>query len=295
MERFLIKDKDITQLSNFKTKAKTKYYYEINMFQDIFALKNILDFSKKKNIPILFVGDGTNLLFAFDVYEWIIIKNNLKWYCYDKKTQLLDVYSSEKIWDIASILEEKYHQPLWHRFIGLPGTVGWAVFWNAWCFGLETENNFLEAQVYNIETWEIEILDRQKSEFGYRNSIYKSSQKYFIITTKFDLSRFEEKYASDVDNIKFRKEVQPAGNSCGSFFKNHSKEYSAGRLIEEVGLKGFHHQNAYFSEKHANFLMSEKENGDYKDLLFLIDLAKKKVKDQFGIELQAEVRIIKNI
>jgi UDP-N-acetylmuramate dehydrogenase len=63
-----------------------------------------------------------------------------------------------------------------------------------------------------------------------------------------------------VDNIKFRKEIQPSGNSCGSFFKNHSKEYSAGKLIEEVGLKGFRYNNAYFSEKHANFLMTKLDN-----------------------------------
>lgn len=294
MEKLLISDKDITQLSNFKTKAKTKYYFEINSLQDVFSLKNIVDFAKDKNLPLLFVGGGTNLLFAFDVFEWIVVKNNLKGYSYDPKSQVLEVYSSEKIRDIASMLEDKYQQTTWHRFIGLPGSVGGAVFWNAGCFGLETENNFLEAQVYNLETGEIEVLDRKKSEFGYRNSVYKSSEKYFIIKSKFNLAKFEEKYASEVDNIKFRKEVQPAGNSCGSFFKNHSKEYSAGKLIEEVGLKGFHYNNAYFSEKHANFLMSEIENGDYRDLLFLIDEAKQKVKEKFAIELQAEVRIIKN-
>lgn len=294
MQKLLKQNVDITGLSNFKTKAKTKYYYEINDISDVFNLKNILDFSKENNLKLLFVWGGTNLLFAFDVFEWIVIKNNLKWFAYDRVKQVLEVYTSESIREISEKLETDFGQNLWHRFIWLPGSIGWAVFWNAGCFWLETENNFLEAQVYNLETWEMEIINKQKADFWYRNSIFKQSEKYFIIKAKFDLSKLQEKYSSDVDNIKFRKEIQPKWNSAWSFFKNHSKEYSAWKLIEEVWLKWFAYNNAYFSEKHANFLMTKLDNWDYKDLLFLIEIAKKKVFDKFGIELLEEVRIIRN-
>lgn len=294
MQKLLTLDKDISHLSNFKTKAKTKYYYEINAISDVFQLKNILEFSRQNNLKLLFIGWGTNLLFAFDVFEWIVIKNNLKWFQYDTTKKVLEVYSAEPIREVAQKLESEYSQPLWHRFIWLPGSIGWAVFGNAGCFWLETESNFFCAEVYNLETGEIETLDRKKADFWYRNSIFKQTQKYFILKAKFNLSKLEEKYASDVDNIKFREEVQPKWNSCGSFFKNHSKEYSAGKLIEEVGLKGFHYKNAYFSEKHANFLMTSVDNWDYKDLLQLIKIAKDKVKEKFAIELQEEVRIIRN-
>lgn len=294
MEKLLQQNIDITHLSNFKTKAKTKYYYEINHIEDVFHMKDIIAFSKENNLKLLFIWGGTNLLFAFDIFEWIVIKNNLKWFAYDRVKNILEVYSSESIWYIAEKLENDYGQKLWHRFIGLPGSIGGAVFWNAGCFGLETQNNFLEAEVYNLESGKIEKLNKIESAFWYRNSIFKQTEKYFIIKVKFDLSFLEEKYSSDVDNIQFRKEIQPSGNSCGSFFKNHSKEYSAGKLLEEVGLKWYVHNTAFFSEKHANFLMTQVDNWDYRDLLFLIDLAKKKVHDRFWIELQAEVRIIQN-
>ena len=55
--------------------------------------------------------------------------------------------------------------------------------------------------------------------FEYRSSILKTSQKYFLIKAKFDLSQKIEKYHSDVDNIYFREHKQPKGNTCGSFFK----------------------------------------------------------------------------
>ncbi|MBT4632859.1 hypothetical protein HOB94_02515 [bacterium] len=64
-------------------------------------------------------------------------------------------------------------------------------------------------------------------KFNYRTSIIKETNKYFIIKVKFDLSKLVEKYSSDVDNLYFREHKQPKGNTCGSFFKNPSRENSA--------------------------------------------------------------------
>lgn len=290
----LKKNFDITKLSNFKTKAFTKFYFEINNENDVLKLKEIFDFAKKEGLKTLFVWWWTNILFAFDLFEWIIIKNNLKGFKYDENSKILDVYSSEMIWNIAEKLENDFWQNIWHRFIWLPWSIWWAIFWNAWCFWLETENNFLEASVYNMSTWFIENYTNSAAKFSYRNSIFKETWNYFIIKAKFDLSKKIEKYSSEVDNIKFREEIQPKWNSCWSFFKNPSKELSAWKLIEEVWLKWYHHKTAYFSDKHANFLMTNSNNANYKDLLYLIDLAKNKVEEKFWMELENEVRIIKN-
>lgn len=288
----LQKNIEITNLSNFKTKAFTKYYFEINTESDVLKLKEIFDLAKNEGLKTLFIWWWTNVLFAFDIFDGVIIKNNLKWFSYDESTKILEVFSNEKIWEVAEKLENDYWQNLWHRFIWLPGSIGWAIFWNAWCFWLETESNFLTTSVYNLSTWKKENFSKDDVKFSYRNSIFKEIEKYFIIKAKFDLSSLQEKYTSDVDNIKFREEIQPKWNSCWSFFKNPSREFSAWKLIEEVWLKWFHYKTAYFSDKHANFLMTNTDNWDYKDLIYLIDLAKIKVKEKFGIELEPEVRII---
>lgn len=282
---------DITHLSNFKTPAKAKYYFEINKENDVDLLAEVFDFAEKENCKTLIIGGGTNLLFAFDTFDGIIIKNNLSWWFYDESSKILISYSGEATWDIAKELEKEYKQKLWHRFIGLPGSIGGAVFWNAWCFGLEAENNFLEAEVYNKITKKRETLSKEKMIFEYRTSIVKKTEQYFIIKLVFDLAEKKEKYSSEVDNISFRETIQPKGNSGGSFFKNPSKEFSAGRLLEEVWLKWSHLKWAYFSEKHANFLMAG-ENCTWRDLIALIELAKKKVSEKFQIELESEVRII---
>ena len=290
---FIEKNKDITELSNFKTKALVKYFYEINNLDQLDELKKIFIYINNNNIQHLIVWWGTNMLFAFDIYDGIIIKNNLKWWTYNEDSQILESYSSESIWDIAQILEIDDDQDLWHRFIGLPGSIGWAVYWNAWCFWLETENNFVEAFVLDKTTWETKFLSKKEMNFSYRSSILKENNQYFLLKVKFDLSQKIEKYHSDVDNIYFREYKQPAWNTCGSFFKNPNKDNSAWKLIEEVGLKWYKIWWASFSELHANFLMNNGQ-GDYKDLLNLIQLAQEKVKEKFDIELINEVRIITN-
>jgi len=294
MLNFLQKDVDISHLSNFKTKAISKYYFEIAFENDIPKLTDIYDFASKNKLKVVIVWAWTNMLFAFDYFEWIIIKNSLYWFNYDVNTKILQTYSSEPVRNIAETLEKKFWQDLWHRFIWLPWSVWWGLYWNAWCFWLEMENNFLDTTVYNISTKKIEVLTKKDMNFSYRSSILKQSKNYFIISIRFDLSKKIEKYSSSVDNIKFREEIQPKWNSCGSFFKNPSKEKSAWFLIEQVWLKWYTYWCAYFSDKHANFLMTSKDNWDYKDLLYLIKKAQKEVKNKFWINLINEVNIITN-
>ena len=292
--KILQKNKEITELSNFKTKAFTEYYFEIHNLEDVDKLKDIVYFAGEENLKILFVWAGTNMLFAFEKYEWIVIKNCLQWWNYDEETKILNSYSNELISNIAENLEKDFKQNLWHRFIWLPGSVGWAVYWNAGCFGLETENNFREATVYNLSTWKIEKLSKKDMLFNYRTSILKqNNNKYFLVDTSFNLSIKVEKYSSDVDNIDFRENKQPKGNTCWSFFKNPNREQSAWFLIESVWLKWKKINWAFFSELHANFLMSD-WTANYNDLLNLIKIAQEKVKQEFWVDIENEVRIIKN-
>jgi UDP-N-acetylmuramate dehydrogenase len=244
-------------------------------------------------LQILFVWWWTNMLFAFDLFDWIIIKNNLMWWSYDQNTKILQSFSREPISDIAKSLENDYNQNLWHRFIWLPWSIWWAVFWNAWCFWLETENNFLEAEVLDIETWVIKTLTKSEMTFSYRNSYVKNEWRFFIINVKFDLSKLEEKYSSEVDNIYFREYKQPKWNTCWSFFKNPSKEQSAWYMIDQSWLKWYKLWGAYFSDLHGNFLMND-WTGTYKDLLDLIKLCEETVKKKFSIDLVREVMIISN-
>lgn len=310
---FLQNNVDITHLSNFKTPTTARYYFEINTIGDLEKLPEIYRFTKDNNIQFLSIGWGTNMLFAFDIFDWVIVKNNLKGWKYDQHTKQLEAYSSEPIWEIAQVLETDDGQEIWHRFIWLPGSIWWAVFGNAGCFGLEIQNNFYQADVVDLKKWKLKTFDLEDMKFSYRSSIIKEKfPRYFLVRIRFDLSHKREKYHSDVDNIYFREHKQPKGNNCGSFFKNpkvdldaffekHSglerwnlKAMSAWYLLENVGLKWHRIWWAFFSEQHANFLMSDGETCTYNHLVELIKLAQDTVKKKFDIEIENEVRIITN-
>ena len=93
------------------------------------------------------------------------------------------------------------------------------------------------------------------------------------------------------DFLKKRKETQPLEfPSAGSIFKNPPGDF-AGRLIEKAGLKGARMGGAMISEKHANFIVNT-GNASSKDILALIDLAKKRVREDFGVGLELEIQVV---
>lgn len=71
-------DKDITLLSSFRTPAKTRYFFEVREQSDVEKLVEIYQFAKTESLPIKYLGGGTNILFAFDMFEGVIIRNLLK-------------------------------------------------------------------------------------------------------------------------------------------------------------------------------------------------------------------------
>jgi UDP-N-acetylmuramate dehydrogenase len=309
MKDMLQQNVDITHLSNFKTPARTRYFYTVSDRESLTKLQDISCFASRNNLPLLIVSSGTNMLFAFDVYQGIIVHNTLSWWSYDRNTKILESYGSESIWEIAEILERDYWQDIWHRFIGLPGSVAGAVYGNAGCFGLETSSNFVSCEVYNMSNWEIQALSASDMDFSYRHSMLKDNTELYLISARFDLSVVREKYSSDVDNIYFREHMQPKWNSCWSFFKNPKinrqaflsrfpelsdicpKNISAWFLLEQLWLKWYPYGWAYFSDMHANFLM---HNGQWTwtDIVYLISLAQSKVQEKFWIYLENEVQII---
>ena len=300
---------DITHLSNYKTPSQALYLYEIKDKNWLSQLSKVYDFAITNKLPVLIVSSWTNMLFAFDIYEGIVVHNRLSWWSYDVETKMLTTYGAESIWEIAEVLEQKYNQDIWHRFIWLPWSIAWAIYGNAWCFWLETSSNFSSCDVYNMKTWVHNTLSSEDMNFGYRYSVLKERDELYLVSAVFDLSHVVEKYNSNVDNIHFREHMQPKWNSCWSFFKNPKidredflrsnpelskicpKNISAWFLLEQVWLKGFSYWGAYFSDIHTNFLM---HNWQWKwtDMLHLIQLAEQKVWESFWVRIENEVKII---
>ncbi len=160
----------------------------------------------------------------------------------------------------------------------LPGTLGGMLAMNA---GVK------EYEIFNIlHSIKIngEWIPSEEIEHGYRfamlNSIATHAQ--FKVKKGFDQDL--------LDALLSLRSNQPRNPSAGSTFKNPLDNH-AGKLIEEVGLKGFRKGDMAWSEVHANFLVNL-GNGTYEDAIYLIQLAKEKVYKNFSISLQEEIKIV---
>ena len=290
MLNFVEKDKDITNLSNFKTPAKARYYFQINSYEDINKLWQIISVCKKESLPHVIIGWGTNVLFGFNKYNGVIIKNSLsEKIIVDPINKCVDVCSGELVVKLASLIKKIWFTSLL-PWLWLPWTIGGAVYWNAWCFWLEVSDVLLSAEVFDLSAWKTIMVKKDFFEFDYRHSLLKELPNLFIIKAKFDIS---QEYTWDIISLlKKRKETQPSGFTCWCFFKNPEWNY-AWKLLEDAGLKWFCIWWAQVSDIHANFLINSWA-ATYDDILNLWNLIKEKIKEKNWLLLEEEVQVIVN-
>ena len=173
----------------------------------------------------------------------------------------------------------------------VPGTVGGAVYGNAGAFGSDMSNNLISADVLTKNGRE--QLSVEQMEYGYRTSILKRDEIKAIVlsaTLRLKNSSKEEVSAKIIEFSERRKAAQPPGASMGSMFKNPAGDH-AGRLIEAAGLKGTRIGNAEISTKHGNFFINHGET-KAEDILALIHLVQKTVREKYGVELELEVELV---
>ena len=175
--------------------------------------------------------------------------------------------------------------------IGFPGSVGGEVFMNAGAHSQCVADCFKFAKVYDGEN----ILTLEKSDmcFSYRKSVC-ADKKYIVLQVGFELDKKDKKEIEQkmTDNLKFRKAHQPslALPNCGSIFKNPENN-SAGRLLDECGVKDLQIGGARVWQNHANFIINF-DNAVSSDVLELMKIMKTRVLEKFGIELEPEIRFL---
>jgi UDP-N-acetylmuramate dehydrogenase len=258
-------------MENYIEKTDFKRYSSIKIgpIVDVLVINKIDDYSDYQ-----IIGQGNNILVsnyppkfaklgrAFDYIEEK--DGNLHVGCATKSGKLL---SYAKRNNLANF-----------EFLGkLPGNLGGLIKMNA---GLK------EWEIFNyIDSIKTKdgYIKKEDIEYGYRYTNINS----IVYELVFNIS---SGYSKEMNELFTKmRDNQPQTPSAGSCFKNPPND-SAGRLIEEVGLKGFNKNGMSFSKVHANFLVNDGD-GTFEDAIYLIDLAKEKVKSKFNIDLKTEVII----
>ncbi|CAM2059379.1 UDP-N-acetylenolpyruvoylglucosamine reductase [Desulfovibrionales bacterium] len=183
------------------------------------------------------------------------------------------------------------------RLAGIPGSLGGAVKMNAGSWGVDIGHILTRVQVFTPKKGLI-WLSNGEFTMSYRRFALVHPTSWFVVTAaELTLRRKKSERIWQVmrEHYKNKKAVQPlTAKSCGCAFKNpHGPPgtLSAGKLLDQIGLRGFRLGGMEFSAIHANFLVNN-ANGTSTQALELLALAESMVKAQYGINLEREIQVI---
>lgn len=244
---------------------------------------------KEHKVPYFLLGNGSNLLVKDGGIDGVVIKFN--------KLNNVTVIDNELTADSGVLLKDASKAALENDLTGLefacgiPGSIGGSVFMNAGAYDGEMSNVVKSAEVIDNEG-NIITLDKEHLEMGYRSSaVMKKGYVVLNATLALYKGAHNEIESKINDLTQKREEKQPLEYpSAGSTFKR-PVGYFAGKLIQDSGLKGFSIGGAAVSEKHSGFVIN-KGGATAQDILDLIAHIQLTVKENFGVDLHTEVRII---
>lgn len=253
-------------------------------------VQEIVEICKEENLPYFVLGNGSNLLVSDKGYRGVVIqlwKNfsdiTVKDCCIQAKAgALLSKVAAEAL--EAGLTGMEFAS-------GIPGTIGGAAFMNAGAYGGEMKDIIKSVKVLDTQG-EVRVLPKEELKMGYRTSIVKE-KGYTVLSVELELSEGNrEEIRNTMEDLKERRtSKQPLEMpSAGSTFKR-PEGYFAGKLIMDSGLRGFSVGGAQVSEKHCGFVVN-KGGATAMDVLTLIREVQRKVKEQFGVDLETEVRFL---
>ncbi|MEY8759928.1 UDP-N-acetylmuramate dehydrogenase [Chryseobacterium tongliaoense] len=175
--------------NTFSVEAKAKYFTEVSNTEE---LKNALNFSGAQTLPLLFLGGGSNILLTQD-FDGLAVKLNLKGITEENLTEnevLITAKAGENWHDFVMYCLKNNYGGLENLSL-IPGNVGTSPMQNIGAYGTEIKDVFVNCQVLNLETLEVESFDLEKCRFGYRDSIFKQEGKgkYVILEVTFKLTK----------------------------------------------------------------------------------------------------------
>ncbi len=307
----ITKNKNLKDFTSFKIGGQADYFIYLNQPSDFIKF---YEWQKKKQLNFFVLGGGTNLL--VDDFHGVILKPEFSFI--EKINEgIIKVGAGISVSQLLDYIINLGYQGLeWAG--GLPGTVGGAVEGGVGCFGGEFKNLVLEVEAVNLLTGEYKIFSKEECQFEYRNSFFRKTKEWLIISTTliFEINYNPQELKKIADEkINYRKEKHPLEYpNAGSIFKNYPfvkapklvqdlvleknkvktdpfPVIPTAFLISEAGLKGKRIGDAQVSEKHANFIVNL-NNATFDDVYDLIDYVQKTLEDKFSIQPELEIQIV---
>jgi UDP-N-acetylmuramate dehydrogenase len=281
-------EEPLASRTSFGIGGPAEFFLELSRVE---AIEKAIDGSRERDIPYLLLGAGTNLLIADAGIEGLVIRVvNRDHHIEGTKVR---AGAGLKMMRLARIVADAGLRGF-EFAIGVPGTVGGAVYQNAGCWGKEIREVLVQAEVYQPGEG-ARSMSPADLKLGYRTSALREGalKGALVISATIRLERGDGEEAKRLMArlTKERNETQPIKTkNCGSVFKNPPGD-SAGRLVQAAGLKGMREGAAVISELHGNFIVNQ-GGARAEDVRRLIERAKLEIKRRFNIEIETEVEIV---
>ncbi len=280
---------------NISLKKYNTYKIDVNCDylvypKSIHELQELLKYLKDNNIHYLILGNGSNVILArpnFDVVIKLDRINNI-----EIKDNIVIAGAGVSLIKLSNICMENNLNGL--SFAGgIPGLLGASTAMNAGAYK-EDMASIVKAVKVLTPNLEIKTMKNSELEYAYRDSFLKRNKDFICVEVTLSLEYEDKEIIKHrmLDRRDRRISSQPVNMpSAGSVFRN-PEGLSAGKLIEDIGLKGYTIGGAQVSEKHANFIINT-SNATYEDIISLIDYIKEKVKEKYNIDLILEQEIVR--
>lgn len=282
-------DRAMSEYTTFRIGGKAD---AICFVQGLGELQQVFSYLNKEKIPYLLVGRGSNLLVRDGGFKGavIIMRGQLATIKqHEKNDRMVLAGGGLTLRDLVRFCSQRGLGGL--EFLsGIPGTVGGAVTMNAGAFGRAMGD---VVQQVDLVTPEGEFTSRNRSDltFSYRECSIQDGS--LVVRASLQCSQETSEIVSGrvAEYLTRRKVAQPLDYpSAGSVFRNPSNDH-AGRLIEQAGLKGKKIGGAMISPKHANYIVNT-GGAQAEDILRLMEMAKEKVREATGVELEPEIKVV---
>lgn len=284
----IIKNVPLSKYTTYKTGGVAKAFVYPKNIKDLIKTLKIL---KSNSVKYKVLGNGSNVLFSDRIYNGIIIKldelNDVSFFGKDK----VKVGAGYSLMKLALLTAKKGFTGL-EFASGIPGTVGGAVFMNAGAYKSDMGYVVSQATVLTPD-FKVISLENKELDFHYRTSFLKKHPDYICLEATIKLVKGDKAKIEEVIRERRKRRIasQPLEYpSAGSVFRNPDSNF-AGKLIEDVGLKGKRIGGAMVSDKHANFIVNY-NHATSSEIKSLIDEVHDKVKDRYGVDLKIEQELV---
>ncbi len=258
-------------------------------------LAGILDLTFEEGIPWFVLGQGSNVLAADSGCTELVIRlgGELTSHTWSREGVMweLSCGGGAHLPSVSGAACTRGAAGL-EFAVGIPGTVGGAVFMNAGAYGSSVSRTISGVKVLDRHG-SVRIIPGEECGFGYRHSIFQD-EKLIIVSAVLRLGSGDpEALRSEARRIlALRRDRFPLEYpNAGSVFRKPADDIPPGRLIEDAGLKGRTVGGAMVSRKHANFIINT-GSATSDDIRKLIDVVRKTVLDFSGITLEEEIRYL---